>query len=69
MPTSTGVVLADVLVDLVVGVIFTVVGVRSRPCSCSLAVDGQVLGTHGVGWCVEAVFTAFTAFCDAHWPG
>ena len=48
MPTSAEVVLADVLVDLVVGVVFTLVGVRSRPCSCSLAVDGQLTALGGV---------------------
>ena len=57
-PTFAGVLLVD---DLVFGVVFAVFGVRSH--SCLLAVDGQVLGIHGVGWCVEAVFTAFT---DAH---
>ena len=61
--------LADILVDLVFGMVFTVFGVRSHLCSCLLAVDRQVLGTHGVGWCVEAVFTPFTALCDAHRPG
>ena len=65
-PHPRGIVLANVLVDLVFGVVFTVFGVRSHPCSCLLAIDGQVLGTHGVGWCVEAVFTAFTALCNVH---
>ena len=66
LPTSAGVVLAHVLVDLVVGVVFTVFGVCSHLCSCLLAIDGQMLGTHGIGWCVKVVFTAFTVFCDAH---
>ena len=45
LPTSVGVVLANVFVDLVFGVVFTVFGVRSHPCSCLLAVDGHV-GIH-----------------------
>ena len=61
-----GVVLADILVDLVFRVVFTVFGVCSHACSCLLAVNRQVLGTHSVAWCVEAVFTAFTALCDTH---
>ena len=60
--TFTGVVLADVLVF---GVVLAVFSVRSHPCLCWLTIDRQVLGTHSVGWCVKAVFTAFTALCDA----
>ena len=41
--------LANVFVDWVFGVVFTVFGVRSHPCSCLLAVDGQVLGTRVLG--------------------
>ena len=55
-----GVVLADVLVDLVFGVHFTIFGIRSHLCSCLLAIDRQVLGTHGVVWCVEAVLPCVT---------
>jgi len=31
-----------------------------------VCVDGQVVGTHGVGRCVQAVFTAFMALGGAH---
>ena len=31
------------------------------PFAFLLAVDGQVLGTHGIGWCVQAIFMAFKA--------
>ena len=55
-----GIVLADVLVDLVFGVHFTIFGICSHPCSCLLAVDRQVFGTHGVGWCVKAVLPCVT---------
>ena len=48
LPTFA-VVLADVLVVLVVGVVFCV---RSRSCLHPLAVNRQVVGTHGVEWCV-----------------
>ena len=65
-PTFARVVLADVFVDLVFEVVFAVFGVRSHACSCLLAVVGQMVGTHGVGWCVRAAFTAFTALGDAH---
>lgn len=54
-PTFAGVVLADVFVDLVFEVVFAVFGVRSHACSCLLAVVGQMVGTHGVGWCVRAL--------------
>ena len=31
-----------------------------------VCVDGQVVGTHGIGRCVQAVFTAFMALGGAH---
>jgi len=60
LPTFAEVVLVSVLVDLAFGVVFAVFGIRSHSCSCLLAVDGQVVGTHCVGRCVQAIFTAFT---------
>ena len=66
VPTFAGVVLADVFVDLVFKVVFAVFGVRSHACSCLLAVDGQMVGTHSIGWCFQAAFMAFTALGDAH---
>ena len=58
-----GVVLAEVLVDLVFGVVFMVFLASVCVCVC---VDGQVVGTHGVGWCVQAIFMAFMALGGTH---
>ena len=56
LPTFSGVVLADILVDFVFGVIFTISGICSHSCLCLLAINREVVGTHGVWWCVLAVF-------------
>ena len=48
--------LADVLVIFMFGVVFAIFGVRSHSCSRLLAIDGEVVGTHGVWWCVQPVF-------------
>ena len=55
-------VLADVLVVFVFGVVFAIFGIRSRSYSRLLAVDGEVVGTHGVWWCVQPV-----SFLDMRW--
>ena len=65
LPTFTGVVLVGVLVDLAFEVVFVVFDIRSHLCSCLLAINGQVVGTHGVGQCVQAVFTVFTVLGGA----
>ena len=49
-------VLADDLVVFVFRVVFAIFGVRSRSCSHLLAVNGEVVGTHGVWWCVQPDF-------------
>ena len=49
-------VLADILVVFVFGVVFVIFGVHSRLCSHLLAVDREVVGTHGVWWCVQPIF-------------
>lgn len=59
VPTFAGVVLVDILVDLAFRVVFDVFGVCSHSFSCVLAIDGQVVGAHSVGWCVQDVFTVF----------
>ena len=66
LPTFAGVVLVGVLVDLVFEVVFAVFNVHSHLCSCLLAINGQVVGTHSVGWCVQAVFMVFTVLGGAH---
>jgi len=66
LPTFAGVVLAGVLVNLAFEVVFAAFDVRSHSCSCLLAVDRQVVGTHSVGRCVQAVFTAFRVLGGAH---
>jgi len=66
LPIFTGVVLVGVLVDLAFKVVFAVFDVHSQSCSCLLAIDGQVVGTHSIGWCVQAVFMAFTVLGGAH---
>ena len=47
-PTLAGAVLADILVIFMFRVIFTIFGIRSRLCSCLLAVDRGVVGTHDI---------------------
>ena len=38
--------------------------VHLHSCSCLLAIDGQVVGTQGVGQCVQAIFTVFMVLGD-----
>jgi len=40
-------------------------GFLASVCVC-VCVDGQVVGTHGVGWCVQAIFMAFMALGGTH---
>ena len=61
LPTFAGVVLAEVSVFRVVFAVFL----------CLFAfvfasVGRQRTGTHDVGWCVKAVFMAFTVLGGAH---
>ena len=64
--TFTGVVLASNLVNLAIKVVFMVFDVCLHLCSCLLAIDGQVVGTHGVGQCVQAIFMVFTVLGGTH---
>ena len=66
LPTFTEVVLASVLVNLAFGVVFVVFGIHLHSCSCLLAIDGQMVGTHGIGQFVKAVFTVFMVLGGAH---
>jgi len=66
LPTFAGVVLVGILVDLAFEVVFVVFDVRSHSCLCLLAIDRQVVGTHGVGQRVQSIFTGFTVLGGAH---
>ena len=66
LPTFVGVVLVSVLVDLAFEVVFVVFNVHSHLCLCLLAINGQVVGTHSIGWCVQAVFTVFMVLEGTH---
>ena len=49
LPTFTGVVLVSLLVDLAFEVVFAVFDIHLHSCSCLLAINRQVVGTHSIG--------------------